>query len=428
MSDSYHESRRSTPPRDTHSIPPMKTRWWLLLSCLVLSAGWFAGEASLPGEKSGSAEDVLAAPHTTPRRPTSGSEREPSMKRWVEQIGNPETIDLVDLMQKIPANDRGKAVEAWLNSSAGVFDMQERSRLYQLLSAWVQVDAEGALQWSAEVQDPAKREMMMSFTAGALAESDPQRAFEQVIRIGRFESNLQDPAIMLIMQKLSLDALARGGPEELAALWKRFPRSGPGVTERGGIELPFPEGTDFRAVQEAMKDQGDPATKPLLSIGNIMPAWLKQDRQGAMDYLIEKISAKENVRDSWMWVFLSKREEVGLTAADQWAGEMITRLPEGSRGKFLGDNNLLLSEERVKILMQQSDFPEWMGETLQYNTDNGQAGKVTESLRALPEDQRIAYLKNLRGPKAADVAGSVMKEWNLSDRQRAEVLQAIRTK
>ncbi|MDB6079866.1 MAG: hypothetical protein JWO82_3613 [Akkermansiaceae bacterium] len=402
----------------------MKTRWWLLLLSFVFAAGWFSGRQS-PAFPEG----VTASPQAgTTARPANGrtatpGDREPGRQRWTEKIGSAE-MSATDLIREIPAKDRGAALEAWLKSPGNrFFGAAEAQRLQNLLDAWVAEDPGAALEWAAALDEPAMRELAMTGVAGAMAPTDPQGAFECLVRHGEFKSNIKDFRITSLMKQLSQDALKQG-PAALAELWQRLPGAANTVNERYGVNLDYPPGTDFRALQEALRDTTVTSSSKPIFLSGVVEAWMKQDPEGAISQLAERIAAKEKVTDSWGEIYWAKKNELGKAGAEQWASDMIGDMPGDARGKFLMDTRFLASEGRIATLAQNSDSAVWIAEALQYDADNG-GREVDGILSPLPEARRIEFLKTLRGSEAARAAGSAMTGWNFTESQQAEVRKAI---
>ncbi len=406
----------------------MKTRWWLLTLIFVFAAGWFSGRMSPSPSSSPEAGANRQEANTTARTMAPApAPRESSSKRLAEKLDQADRAELSSVFREIPAKNRAAALDAWLAAPGNrVLDEAKMQRLQKMLDAWVAEDPDAALAWADAQSDAALRDLTTIGVAGALASKDPKRAFECLAAHGEFKTGSFDSRFSSMMSTLSQEAL-KEGPAALAELWKKLPDTAGGNGVRYGFHLDCPPGTDFRALHEAMQGlTGYNARKPV-GLGGISEAWIKQDPDGATAYLTEKIAAKEKVSEAWQEMYYQQKNQVGAAAADQWVCAMLKDLPGDARGKFLMDSDFISSDGRALEFARNPEFAGWINDALPFAAQSGNWA-IERILGPLPDEQKIEYLKTLRGTPALQAVDPAMNTWKFSESQRAEVLEAIKGK
>lgn len=403
----------------------MKTRWWLLLLVFVFAAGWFGGSASSSSQ--GTTTSPQQAANTA--RPADGpasAPRESSSKRWAEKLVGTDAGELPATFKEIPAKNRGAALDAWLAAPGNrVLDEEKMLRFRNLLDAWVAEDADAAEAWATAQGEPSLRELAMGGVACSLVAKDTRRAYECLVAHGPFKNGISDSRLSSMMSELSQEALKQG-PAALAELWKKLPEFAASSSGgRYGISLACPPGTDFRALSDAMKGVAGYDANKLVGLSGISGEWMKQDPEAATAYLAERIAAKEKVWHSWQEMYYYQKNQVGVPAADQWVCTMVKDLPGDARGKFLVESDFLGSDGRVLELVKSPETAGWISEALEFAAEQGN-WSIERTLGPLSDEQKIEYLKGLRGTKALQNVVPVMSTWNFSESQKAEVLKAIK--
>lgn len=404
----------------------MKTRWWLLILVFVFTAGWLSGRMSSPSPENPASQQQAAATTRPAEGPASSAPRESSSKRWAEKLDGAERDQLFSVFREIPAKNRGAALDAWLAAPANrVLDQEKMERFRKLLDTWVAEDADAAEAWATAQGEPSLRELAMGGVACSLVAKDPKRAYECLVAHGPFKVGISDLRLSSMMSALSQEALKQG-PAALAELWKKLPESASSSSGgRYGISLGCPPGTDFRALHEAMNGVAGYDANKLVGLGGMSEAWIKQDPGAATAYLAERIAAKEKVWQSWQEMYYFQKNQVGVAAADQWVCTMVKDLPGDARGKFLVESDFLGSDGRVLELVKSPETAGWIHEALEFAAEQGN-WSIERTLGPLPDEQKIEYLKTLRGAKALQNVVPVMSTWNFPESQKAEVLKAIK--
>jgi hypothetical protein len=405
----------------------MKTRWWLLTLAFVFAAGWFGGRISSSSPEAGATLQQEAGTTTRSRDSIASAPRESSSKRLAEKLDHAGDEELSSIFREIPAKNRGAALDAWLAAPGNrVLDPEKMERFWKMLDAWVAEDADAAVAWADAQGDPALRELATIGVAGSLASKDPKRAFECLAAHGEFKTGTFDSRFSSFMSQLSEEAL-KEGPAALAELWKRFPDFTGSADVRYGFRLNCPPGTDFRVLHEAMQGPDGYTTKKPVFLSGISEAWIKQDPAGATTYLAEKIAARETVSQAYQEMYYLQKNQVGSAAADQWVCSMLKDLPADARGKFLLESDFLCSDGRAVEFVRNPEIAGWISDTLPFAAKSGNWA-IERILGPLPDEQKIEYLKTLRGTPALQSVNPAMETWKFSESQRAEVLEAIEGK
>ena len=405
--------------------PRTQTFLWLLAVVLAFAAGWMGGRHSPPAAAA-AAISLPAKPETV--RTSQAPPRETSAQRWAEKLRDGDQSEMPQLFAEIPAKDRGRAIEAWLLShGAGGPDGQAEERLRNLLDAWVAADVDGAWQWAEGCGDAGIREMAMTGIAGALANGDPQRAYECLLAHGDFRRELSDSRFIGMMKRLSDDTLKQS-PQALAELWEKLPETT--ASTRWGLDLKLDASTDFRAVLDGLRSKLEGVNKRPFYPCNVMDTWMRHDAEGAVAYLRECISGKGSFASVWSEASHVIRQEKGDAGADGWTLALLRDLPEQDRGTFLAETAWLGSPGRVEAVVRQGGTEEelagWTGMAIQACADRGQnLWKIAPMLENFPMEKRIELLKGLRGPEALEAAGRAVSHWQLPETRWAEIRSAI---
>lgn len=100
----------------------------------------------------------------------------PAASAWAEGIPDLSlrTATLRRIGQELELSGEPKVVAAWAQRLAGAPDAAHHTEMISRL--WAKSDAQGAFQWSAQLEDPVRRNSAVVAIAGIVAEQDPRAA------------------------------------------------------------------------------------------------------------------------------------------------------------------------------------------------------------------------------------------------------------
>lgn len=403
----------------------MKAGWWMVVVAGAFAAGWLGGRQGAPrSDAAPPGKGSLSAIASTGK-----TSRDAGRRQWGAKLDERTTDDIGMMAKEIPRGDLGPAIEAWfdLYGICGL-DSDTVTKAWSLIDAWVAEDFDSAWGWANSIQQPATREFVIKAISGSLAKTDPARAFECLVSNGDFRSSMNDDRLVDLITGLSKESLARS-PEDFVAFWKKMPAAMKSVNSFVGVGAEPPPGTDFLALQSAMdRELGGELQRPINPYG-IMSAWAKADPDAAVDYLFSRVAAGERIRGQWSEVRSVISETKGSGAANQWTLDMLRDLPEGQRGAFLiaadYQNTPSALLDIVRAGATEEESAAIYGETLQAGVDEGRDWGIRTLLSSLPMEERIRYLKELRGEKAYEAVKKHTTGWNLSEAQMEEIRSAI---
>lgn len=181
----------------------MKSHWWVAVVCAAFFSGWGLGESR---GRSASQRGQEGVPLRGERAQAvvKREDRGISIAGWAEKLNERPQEGVAELAREIPPDRLGKAVESWLASHGiGGLDAGALAKFRALLDDWALRDPDSAILWAESLGDAAMRELALIGIAGALAATDPQRAFECLVANGEFSKPIHDPRLGNLLSKLS---------------------------------------------------------------------------------------------------------------------------------------------------------------------------------------------------------------------------------
>ncbi len=401
----------------------MRSGYWLGIVAAAFVAGWATGR----GGHRESGKETAEVP-VRERAALQRDERGKSAAQWAEELRGRDNDGLKSFGREIPRAELGPAIEKWIAShGVGGLGNEGRARLRILLGDWAERDFEGVRNWADGLGDPVIREMALTALAAALAEKDPERAFECLAANGEFHQDLMGHhSLYELMRKLSADAIAEG-PEAFAALWSRLPVGKSSMETASGFDVSLGDDVDFVAYADALRKIREMGRHPIYP-GGVMKEWAKRDAEAATEYVLEA-GLSGRVHYEWWELGQVIEQERGLREVGGWTVEMLRRVPEERRAEFFLNAGMLGAPERV-LGADQEYYQPGEKEALARDMLQGAAkrgwwewGKILE---AVEPERRMEVLLQVRGAESVGDLQSYLEGQGYAAERIEEVIAVVR--
>jgi hypothetical protein len=306
----------------------------------------------------------------------------------------------------------------------GDLSTADRKKLEALIGQWAMHDPDAAVAWARGLRHPQQREVGLTYIAAALAESDPQRAFDIYAEQEAVTHELAGRRILDLVTKLSGEAVAKG-PEALLELQRRMPRNETDMIM--GVEVTYPDGFDYAAMLDGLaeSEKSGQADWPY-ALSSPLGQWAVKDPDKAFSY----ISAKAGEGHRFQFHDLTTKLEGrwGATATNEWLGQKIASLDPAGRKSFMEQSGILNSPgSLVRVINGVTDTA--AANELRYEAIQSTASTTPrnfEVLADLPTDEKIAIISRLRGLKQTGLLKSVMTRWEIPQGEMDRLLESAR--
>jgi len=407
----------------------MKSYQWTVLVCAAFVGGWGLGE--FRGRSAGASDQAApAVPLRGEREPRAvkREERGISVASWAEKLGGQPQEQMADLAREIPPDRLGLVLETWLASHGiGGLDAAASAKFHALLDDWALRDADAAIGWADSLGDAAMRELALKGIAGALAETDPQRAFEVLVANGEFALAIHDPRLGNLLSALSSEAAA-GGPSALKALWERLPLAKDSVTSFHNVAFQLGPDADFAGFADCLMELSEGGRRPIMPSGSgLMEQWAKHDVDEATRHVLSR-ALEKHAQGQWSDLRYGISKSQGAQAGSQWVVEALRQVPEEDLPRLFGHIDYTHSPGQLFSIDPGSFGP---GERETYATGMIQAMADQGSrfaqivLKEIEPARQLEVLADVRGMKDTSLLGRFLESQGHAAEDVARIIAAV---
>ncbi|MBK1882980.1 hypothetical protein JIN85_11175 [Luteolibacter pohnpeiensis] len=390
-----------------------------------LCIGWLAHLASSSSTDSTDSAAEMRSSEPIRRQRERENQDAKTAARWIDRL---EHDELANVTGEIPTEDFHAVLAGIMNNVWGKLSNEDYYRLQALIDEWAQRDSDGALAWVRSLRQPQQRSAGLSCIAAALAETDPQRAFDIYTEQDTVYFSLGREKLLKLITDLSQEATA-AGPKALIELWKRIPKNGTNGTM--GFSLNYPDGFDYAEMMDLMANEGiglyqqsgDSNDKPIEPTSPLAE-WAVKDPNAAFDYLVEKLGS--GMRLDAYWSLTGKmKEKWGNEATQVWLGQQFASLDTTQRSDFLKGTMMLNYPGQLKSMIDHIPDPstaqEARYEAMQAGIEKGLTN--FDILTDLPTDQKLEVIERLRGYEDTNYLEKTLINWDIPRDRIDAILQ-----
>lgn len=398
----------------------MKITLWMVSLLVAFLAGWGTGRRSSNDTSEAASTSQVSLPtkkHASRNRTSAG---------WGQRLRDQSLEGSPEIWDQVPPGERGASLRAWMESCGlGGPNGNDLSAIRAAFDRWAAEDFDGAWSWATGLQDASMRELSMTSLAASLASSDPDKAFDCLVQHGEFSRDMDDRRLSLLIVGQGRKAAAEG-PEALRQLLARIPAVTSAVSRTSGDTLDLPDGADFGAYLDVLREDRETSRKPVFLVG-VMEKWAKQDQAAAIGYLLDR-GESVSIHSEWYDVMGVVKDAGGQAAADAWVIDTLREVPQEHLGAFFKNANYLHSSERI-LDLDPALFATGEREELAAGLLEGMAvGEIDYRglLEKVPARDWLPALENVRGMTGTGPLENYLRAGGVSDDEVARIIAVVK--